>query len=140
MIPKRLADISESDLLAPITEGVAEGRSIDYKRELPGNSDGDKKEFLADASSFSNTVGESPPFCGLAVRHKDHAVLPIQVLDTHPEEFSFVPHSCVAHQDDDVAKKFTSSRAPVCKPKLRSPVFFPLHRQDEGVVHALLSF
>jgi hypothetical protein len=55
---------------------------------------------------------KSPPFCRLAVGHKDHAVLPIQVLDTHPEEFSFVPHSCVAHQDDDVPEKFASSWAP----------------------------
>jgi hypothetical protein len=57
MIPKQLNDIVEEDLVALITNGVAEGRSIDYKRDLPGNSDGDKKEFLADASSFANTSG-----------------------------------------------------------------------------------
>src|SRR6202021_1815674 len=33
--------------------------------------------------------------------------------DAHPEEFSFVPHSRVAHQDDDVTEKVTSSWAPV---------------------------
>src|SRR2546425_12534417 len=53
------------------------------------------------------------PFCVLAVWHKDYAVLPVQILDTHPEEFSFVPHSRVAHQDDDVTEKVTSSWAPV---------------------------
>jgi len=57
MIPKRSDDISESDLIALISNGVSEGRTIEYKRELPGNSDGDKKEFLADASSFANTSG-----------------------------------------------------------------------------------
>jgi hypothetical protein len=57
MIPKALNEIAESDLLALISNGVEEGRSIDYKRETPGSSDGDKKEFLADASSFANSGG-----------------------------------------------------------------------------------
>jgi FkbM family methyltransferase len=53
MIPKRLAEITEDDLLALISNGVAEGRVLEYKRDLPGNSDGDKKEFLADSNSKS---------------------------------------------------------------------------------------
>jgi hypothetical protein len=57
MIQKPLETIAEDDLLALITNKVSEGRTIDYKRELPGNSDGDKKEFLADVSSFANTSG-----------------------------------------------------------------------------------
>jgi hypothetical protein len=57
MIPKRLEDISEDDVVALIENQVREGRTIDYKRELPGNSDGNKKEFLADVSSFANTSG-----------------------------------------------------------------------------------
>lgn len=57
MIPKRLGDINEDDLAALISEGVAEGRTIDYKRDLPGNTDADKREFLADVSSFANTAG-----------------------------------------------------------------------------------
>lgn len=48
---------------------------------------------------------ESSPFCGLAVWDKDYAVLPVQILDKHPEESSFVPHSRVAHQDDDVTER-----------------------------------
>jgi hypothetical protein len=57
MIPKRFEEIVEDDLLALITNAVSESRTIDYKRELPGNSDADKKEFLADVSSFANTSG-----------------------------------------------------------------------------------
>jgi hypothetical protein len=57
MIGKRLEGITGDDLAALITGGVAEGRTIEYKRELPGGSDGDKKEFLADTSSFANTGG-----------------------------------------------------------------------------------
>jgi hypothetical protein len=57
MIQKRLDDITEDDIAALVTNEVSEGRTIDYKRELPGNSDGEKKEFLADVSSFANTSG-----------------------------------------------------------------------------------
>lgn len=57
MIQKELNEIAEADLVALISNGVAEGRTIDYKRDMPGNSDGDKKEFLADASSFANSGG-----------------------------------------------------------------------------------
>jgi predicted HTH transcriptional regulator len=57
MIQKPLDAITEADLLALITNKVREGRTIDYKRELPGNSYADKKEFLADVSSFANTGG-----------------------------------------------------------------------------------
>lgn len=35
----------------------ASAARIEYKRDLPGSADGDKKEFLADASSFANTAG-----------------------------------------------------------------------------------
>ncbi len=57
MIPQHLNAITEADLLALISNGVAEGRTIDYKRDMPGNGDGDKKEFLADVSSFANSGG-----------------------------------------------------------------------------------
>ena len=57
MIPRPLNDIAEADLIALISNGVAEGRTIDYKRTLPGGSDADKKEFLADISSFANSGG-----------------------------------------------------------------------------------
>jgi Schlafen, AlbA_2 len=35
----------------------AEGMLIDYKRDLYGSADGDKKEFLKDVTSFANTAG-----------------------------------------------------------------------------------
>ena len=57
MIPRPLNDITEADVTALIANGVAEGRTIDYKRSLPGNTDADKKEFLADTSSLANSGG-----------------------------------------------------------------------------------
>jgi hypothetical protein len=46
-----------SDLDALVTAGEAESRLIEYKLLLPGTSDSDKKEFLADVSSFANAAG-----------------------------------------------------------------------------------
>jgi hypothetical protein len=57
MISKRLEDIGEADLDHLVANSVTEGKTIEYKKDLPGNSDGDKKEFLADVSSFANTTG-----------------------------------------------------------------------------------
>jgi hypothetical protein len=51
---KKFEDIDESDLRGL---NVSEGKSIDYKRNLPGMSDSKKMEFLADVSSFANAIG-----------------------------------------------------------------------------------
>ena len=40
-----------------VADKVAESRTLDYKEKLPGQSDGDKKEFLADITSFANASG-----------------------------------------------------------------------------------
>ena len=57
MIPKPLERVEGGDIDLLLTGNVQEGRTIDYKRDLPGASDSDRKEFLADVSSFANTVG-----------------------------------------------------------------------------------
>ena len=49
--------MDESHIQNLLTSQVAESKIIEYKRELPGNSDSNKKEFLADVSSFANTSG-----------------------------------------------------------------------------------
>ncbi len=46
-----------ADVDALLTGQVPEGRALDYKRDLPGNADADRKEFLADVSSFANAGG-----------------------------------------------------------------------------------
>jgi Putative DNA-binding domain len=50
-------DIKESVLQDLVANQVPEDKTIDYKQELPGNSDGDKRDFLADLSSFANAIG-----------------------------------------------------------------------------------
>jgi predicted HTH transcriptional regulator len=54
---KPLESIDEGDLQELIDNQVPEGKTIEYKEALPGNSDGDKKEFLADVSLFANAAG-----------------------------------------------------------------------------------
>ena len=57
MFNKELNSILERDLLDLISSQTAEGRTLEYKRDLPGRTDAEKKEFLADISSFANTSG-----------------------------------------------------------------------------------
>src|SRR4030067_1006558 len=57
MIQKDLSKISQQDLQSLIDNSVIERKSLDYKKTLPGNSDSDKKEFLAYVSSFANASG-----------------------------------------------------------------------------------
>ena len=57
MIPKRIDAISGDDLRTIVSEGVKEGRTLEFKESLPGRGDSDRKEFLADITSFANTSG-----------------------------------------------------------------------------------
>lgn len=57
MIPKRIDQITSDDIQSLIDNGVRESKTIEYKQELPGNTEKDKKEFLADISSFANASG-----------------------------------------------------------------------------------
>jgi hypothetical protein len=47
----------ENDLQELVDNQIPESKTIDYKESLTGNSDSDKKEFLADVSSFANAAG-----------------------------------------------------------------------------------
>ncbi len=57
MIPKHIRDIAPGDLQALVDDEVREGKTIEYKLELPGNADSQKAKFLASVSSFANTAG-----------------------------------------------------------------------------------
>ena len=57
MINKPFAEIEAVDISYLVQEGIQEGRTLEYKESLPGNSDRDKKEFLADVSAFANASG-----------------------------------------------------------------------------------
>lgn len=54
---KPISAITKDDIQQLLAAAVRENRVIEYKRILPGNSDGDKKEFLGDVTSFANAEG-----------------------------------------------------------------------------------
>lgn len=57
MIEKNIGEITEKDLKSLVEDEVLESRTIEYKSALNIDRDKDKKEFLADVSSFTNASG-----------------------------------------------------------------------------------
>ena len=49
LFDKSLLQLAESDLRALITDKETEGKTLDYKRDLVGQTAADRKEFLYDA-------------------------------------------------------------------------------------------
>ncbi|MCB0035180.1 MAG: ATP-binding protein [Anaerolineales bacterium] len=57
MIHKPFGEITKQDIDELINNAVSESKTLDYKQELHSGTDGDKKEFLADITSFANASG-----------------------------------------------------------------------------------
>src|SRR6266542_4766771 len=57
MINKQFDQIDKADIDSLNANQVPESRTLEYKQELPGNKDDDRREFLADVSSFANASG-----------------------------------------------------------------------------------
>ncbi|HUT28422.1 MAG TPA: ATP-binding protein [Sedimentisphaerales bacterium] len=57
MIPKNFDDIEKTEIDFLIGNKIGERKTLEYKERLPGRTDSDKKEFLADISSFANASG-----------------------------------------------------------------------------------
>lgn len=57
MIQKDFDAIAKADIDFLIANNVVELKTLEYKQTLPGRTDKDKKEFLADISSFANASG-----------------------------------------------------------------------------------
>jgi hypothetical protein len=57
VIGRVIDDVREEDLQQLVEQNVSEGRSLEFKRELPGGSDAEVKEFLADVTSLANAQG-----------------------------------------------------------------------------------
>ncbi len=54
---KSIEKVEAQDIIYLKDNKVPEDVSLEYKSELPGNADGEKKEFLADVSAFANRYG-----------------------------------------------------------------------------------
>ena len=57
IIPKPLLSIKEDSLHELIANPIREKRDVEYKSESYGNKHAQRREFLADVSSFANTIG-----------------------------------------------------------------------------------
>lgn len=57
LIYKKFEEIGINDIHQLMMNSVQEGKTIEYKLMLPGGNDQERKEFLADVSSFANTMG-----------------------------------------------------------------------------------
>lgn len=57
MIDKPASLVSKIDIDLLVERGRIEDRTIEYKRDLPGTSDEERREFLRDISSFANAQG-----------------------------------------------------------------------------------
>lgn len=53
----RVGELLPSQILELTINGVRESRILEFKRELPGASDEERKEFLADVAALANTSG-----------------------------------------------------------------------------------
>lgn len=57
MINKPIDEITEEDIHNLILNKEREGKTIEYKRDFPNNTDDSKKKFLASVASFANSFG-----------------------------------------------------------------------------------
>ncbi len=72
MILRNFEAATKEDIENLINNQVVESKQLEYKRELPNHTDGPKKEFLADVSSFANAGGGDIVF-GLEAEKADGA-------------------------------------------------------------------
>lgn len=89
MINKQLDKIDLDDLNNLVQNAVLEGKTVEYKEQLPEGSDSDRKEFLADVSSFANTSGGDLIF-GITTDHGVPKILTgIEVTNIDAEKLKY---------------------------------------------------
>ena len=97
---KPLDEIEESDLQALLDNPVPERKRIEYKSELPTDRFKDRKEFLADVSSFANTVGGY-----LVYRVREEDGMPVEMCGVEVDSVDVLtgPHATavLAHLDQE---------------------------------------
>ncbi len=71
MIQKNFDDVTKTDIDFLVANKISEVKTLEYKEELPGSQDSDKKEFLADISSFANSSGGDVVYGIKEARNKD---------------------------------------------------------------------
>jgi hypothetical protein len=108
-LDKPIEQVVEADLRALIENQVSEQKTIDYKQALPGNSDGDRKDFLADVSSFANASGGH-----LVYGMREEGGLPIELCGLEVDD----PDATVAALDSRIRDGI--------KPRIPGVVVWPI--------------
>lgn len=88
-----IEQITEAHLRQLIDNKVCERKSIDYKQAIPSGKDGDRKEFLADVSSFANSGGGH-----LVYGMREEAGLPVDLCGLNIDD----PDAKVAELDSRI--------------------------------------
>lgn len=57
LLGKRVQDVGAEEVERLVSSGIAESKTLDFKRELRLDKDSDKKEFLYDLAAMANTDG-----------------------------------------------------------------------------------
>lgn len=78
MITTPIDAIAVADIQGLVDRRVPEGRSLEYKRDLPGPRDDDVKEFLADVTALANSHGGDLIF---GIGEADGAAESLHVID-----------------------------------------------------------
>ncbi|MBI5679362.1 MAG: ATP-binding protein [Methanobacterium sp.] len=123
MIDKDINQITEEDLNSLKEDEVPEGKKLDYKEILPGNSQDNKKEFLKDVSAFANTSG------GLLIygisEGSDNAI---------PEEIKGLD---ISNPDDEITRLENMIRNGI-EPKISPIEMISIRLSDSGKVIILV--
>ena len=77
-----MENITLDDIQTLIENSVCENKNLDYKRELHIDTDSDKKEFLADISSFANSNGGDIIF---GIEEDSAEKIPTKIVGIHYE-------------------------------------------------------
>jgi hypothetical protein len=86
MINKRVEEILIKDIQELVILKVSESKTVEYKKEIKISTDSDKKEFLADISSFANTNGGDLMFGINAVSGIPTSLSPLKIVDLDSEK------------------------------------------------------
>jgi hypothetical protein len=91
---KKLDEIACSDINNLITIGYKERQSIEYKKEMYGRSDSDKKEMLKDISSMANAYG-GYLLIGIEADASGIPIKPFHIADAEKER-DRIEQSCIS--------------------------------------------
>ena len=131
-----MEDITEVELQKLIDEEIIEKNVLEYKSELPGNIDSDKKEFLADISSFANGISGESFNMDITYKH----FMDINSIFNLDEKYTFLVGAGISMNPPSNipnANNFVEIMVKICAPKDYSEKLISYKPRFELVVEAI---